>query len=100
MAQERLSLRKIREVLRLKREVGLSNRAIARACRVSNSTVAGRTYTKFCAEGEICMVLFRGNSRPGLMKHHHRLEPDPGMPCGMSLVATRYNKEYGNQQHS
>jgi transposase len=39
MAQERLTLRKIREVLRLKHEVGLSNRAIARACRVSNSTV-------------------------------------------------------------
>jgi transposase len=39
MAQERLSLRKIREVLRLKHEVGLSNRAIARACRISNSTV-------------------------------------------------------------
>ena len=32
-------MRKIREVLRLKHEVGLSNRAIARACRVSNSTV-------------------------------------------------------------
>ncbi len=39
MAQERLSLRKIREVLRLKYETGLSNRAIARACRVSNSTI-------------------------------------------------------------
>jgi transposase len=39
MTQERLSLRKIREILRLKYEVGLSNRAIARACRVSNSTV-------------------------------------------------------------
>jgi transposase len=39
MAQERLSLRKIREVLRLKHEVHLSNRAIARACRISNSTV-------------------------------------------------------------
>lgn len=39
MAQERLSVRKIREVLRLKHEVGLSNRAIARACQVSNSTV-------------------------------------------------------------
>jgi len=39
MAQERLSVRKIREVLRLKYEVGLSNRAIARACRISNSTV-------------------------------------------------------------
>jgi transposase len=39
MAQERLSMRKIREVLRLKYETGLSNRAIARACHVSNSTV-------------------------------------------------------------
>jgi transposase len=39
MAQERLSLRKIREILRLKEESGLSNRAIARACKISNSTV-------------------------------------------------------------
>jgi transposase len=39
MTQERLSVRKIREILRLKYEVGLSNRAIARACCVSNSTV-------------------------------------------------------------
>lgn len=39
MTQKRLSMRKIREVLRLKYEIGLSNRAIARACRVSNSTV-------------------------------------------------------------
>ena len=39
MAQERLTLRKIREILRLKEEAGLSNRAIARACKVSNSTV-------------------------------------------------------------
>ena len=39
MTQERLSMRKIREVLRLKHEAGLSNRAIARACCVSNSTV-------------------------------------------------------------
>ena len=39
MSQERLSMRKIREVLRLKYEIGLSNRAIARACQISNSTV-------------------------------------------------------------
>ncbi len=39
MSQERLTLRKIKEILRLKYEVGLSNRAIARACKVSNSTV-------------------------------------------------------------
>ena len=39
MAQERLTMRKIKEIIRLKEEAGLSNRAIARACKVSNSTV-------------------------------------------------------------
>ncbi len=39
MPQERLTLRKIREILRLKEQVGVSNRAIARACKISNSTV-------------------------------------------------------------
>lgn len=40
MSQERLSMRKIGEVLRLKGECGLSNRAIARSCRISHSTVS------------------------------------------------------------
>jgi transposase len=39
MTQERLTVRKIREVLRLKYESGLSNRAISGACHISNSTV-------------------------------------------------------------
>jgi len=39
MAQERLTVRKIKEILRLKHEAQLSNRAIAGACKVSNSTV-------------------------------------------------------------
>lgn len=39
MPQERLPVRKIREVIRLHFEAGLSNRAVARACQVSNSTV-------------------------------------------------------------
>lgn len=39
MTQERLTVRKVREILRLKEEAGLSNRAIARACKISNSTV-------------------------------------------------------------
>jgi transposase len=39
MPKERLTVRKIREILRLKEELKLSNRAIARACKVSNSTV-------------------------------------------------------------
>jgi len=39
MTQERLTMRKIHEVLRLKWECGLSNRAIARSCSISHSTV-------------------------------------------------------------
>ena len=39
MAQERLTMRKIKEILRLKYEAKLSNRAIAGAFNVSNSTV-------------------------------------------------------------
>jgi transposase len=48
MTHERLSVRKIREVLRLKYEAGLSNRAIARACGASNSTVG--SYVKRAKE--------------------------------------------------
>lgn len=39
MTQERLTMKKIKEILRLKHEAGLSNRAIAGACKISNSTV-------------------------------------------------------------
>jgi DNA-binding transcriptional regulator LsrR (DeoR family) len=39
MAKKRLTMKKITEVLRLKFESKLSNRAIAGACKVSNSTV-------------------------------------------------------------
>lgn len=39
MPQERLTVKKIKEVLRLKYEAELSNRVIAGACKVSNSTV-------------------------------------------------------------
>ena len=39
MSQERISMRKVSEVLRLKNECHLSNRAIARSCRISHSTV-------------------------------------------------------------
>lgn len=39
MPRERLSMRKVHEVLRLKWEAKLSNRAIARSCGISHSTV-------------------------------------------------------------
>ena len=41
MSQERLSMRKLQEVLRLKWESGLSHRAIARSCGISPATVSG-----------------------------------------------------------
>jgi IS30 family transposase len=40
MSQERLTVRKIKEILRLKYEAELSNRSIGRACRVSCSTIS------------------------------------------------------------
>lgn len=40
MAQARLSMRKIEEVLRLKYEVGLTHREIAQSCAISASTVS------------------------------------------------------------
>ena len=40
MSQERLSMRKISEALRLKWKCGLSNRSIGRSCQMSHSTVS------------------------------------------------------------
>ncbi|MEK6733038.1 MAG: helix-turn-helix domain-containing protein, partial [Candidatus Omnitrophota bacterium] len=40
MPNRRLSMRKIKEVLRLKYDCGISEREIARSCQVSRSTVA------------------------------------------------------------
>jgi len=55
MAQKRLSMRKIQEILRLKHEAGLSNRAIARACSISKETV--REYLAKAAEAGLSWPL-------------------------------------------
>ena len=39
MANKRLSMRKIKEVLRLHQEIGFSERQIAKSCDISRSTV-------------------------------------------------------------
>jgi len=39
MARRRLSMRKVKQILRLKFEVAMSNRAISRACNVGRETV-------------------------------------------------------------
>ena len=40
MPAERLSMRKIKEIFRLKWDCGLSNHKIARSCKIARSTVA------------------------------------------------------------
>lgn len=40
MPTSRLRMRQLREILRLKHEVGLTHRAIADACGVASSTVS------------------------------------------------------------
>jgi transposase len=51
MGQERLSMKKTREVLRLKLACGLSHRQIAKACGVSRPVISG--YIKKCEEAGV-----------------------------------------------
>ena len=55
MAQKRLSMRKIKEILRLKHESSLSNRAIARACSISKETV--KEYLRRASEAGVSWPL-------------------------------------------
>jgi hypothetical protein len=71
MAQERLTVRKIREVLRLHHQVGLSNRAIARTCKVSNSTVG--EYLERAEQARLGWPLSEALSDPEL---HRQLFPE------------------------
>jgi transposase len=50
MSQERLSMRKVREVLRLRYELELDHRQIAGSCRISHVTV-GKYLARFAAAG-------------------------------------------------
>ena len=51
MAGKRLSMRKTRQVFRLKWEGGLSNRAIARACKIGRATI--RDYLNRAEKAEL-----------------------------------------------
>ena len=64
MAQKRLSMRKAKEILRLKYELGLSNRQIARSCGVSRKTVA--EYIRRAEEFGITWPLAEGTDNPRL----------------------------------
>ena len=73
MTQERLTVRKIREILRLKEEAGLSNRAIARTCKISNSTVG--EYLRRAQAAELHWPLPEGLSEEELFR---KLFPESG----------------------
>ncbi len=64
MANRRLSMRKTKEVLRLKYEVGLSNRQISRSCSISPETV-GKVLRRAETAG-ITWPLPEGTSNPRL----------------------------------
>jgi len=75
MAQERLTLRKIREILRLKHEAGLSNRAIAGACKISNSTVG--EYLRRAEAAGVSWPL----AEEGEEELYRKLFPEKGWPA-------------------
>jgi len=82
MAQERLTMRKIREVLRLKRECGLSNRAIARSCSISHSTVG--EYVRRAEEAGLSWPLPEDVDEDRLFELLFPKPPAPGsrsIPC-------------------
>jgi len=77
MTQERLSVRKIREILRLQ-GAGLSNRAIARACRISNSTVG--EYLRRAEAASLHWPLPEGLSEDELFQKLFPLSVTEGVP--------------------
>ena len=113
MPQERLSLHTIREILRLKYENHLSNRAIARACRVSNSTVgdylvrAEHAGVKWplgenCSETDLHQKLFPEEEKPVAserpipnLEEIHRELSRHGMT--MMLLWREYREKYPNR---
>ena len=89
MSQKRLSMRKVREVLRLKFELKLDNRQIAASCKISHVTV-GKYLARFAAaglnwplpaeldDGQIMRRLY-GRAEP--QRESARSLPDPAMLC-------------------
>ena len=57
MANRRLSMRKIKEVLRLRWELGLGRRQTGRICSISHNTVA--EYEQRALDGRAVLALYR-----------------------------------------
>jgi hypothetical protein len=70
MSQERLTVRKIREILRLKYELGLTKREVGRACRVSCN--AGYWFTLFTTMQNYArqyLALLKANEGSRILEH-------------------------------
>jgi transposase len=83
---ERLSMRKIKEVLRLKFELGFANRQIARSCSINHSTVADYLY-RAKAAGLGQWPLPDGLDEAGLEK---RLFPPVALRAGQPRAAPNW----------
>jgi len=82
VAAERLSMRKIKEVLRLKWEQGLTDRTIARSLSIARSTVG--EYLRRARDGGLCWPLPAELDEAELER---RLFPQaPGVPAGSRLL--------------
>jgi transposase len=81
MAQKRLSMRKLKEILRLRYEAKLSNRAIARACSVSKDTV--REYLCKASEAGLSWPLPEGLSEEDLERQLFPVEVNFGEKRGL-----------------
>jgi transposase len=75
MATERLSMRKIEEVLRLKAELGLSDRQIAKSCSIGRTTVA--EYLKRAKRAGLSWPLPKCLSEAGLERLLFPATPSP-----------------------
>ena len=92
MAKERLSMRKIREILRLKYDCNLTDRQIAKSCSVARSTVANYLsriksaglkwpISENLSDTDIYNLMYksRGN-RPGIKRNMPPMEYNGGHP--------------------
>ena len=117
MAQERLSMRKINEVLRLKYDCGLSHRQIAASCQMAQSTVtlylqraksAGLTWplaedlTEEAIEAKLfpqaVATRFRPQERPppDFARVHEELRTHQKVNLTLDLLWREYKDQYPN----
>jgi len=80
MGAERLPMRQIREILRLKHEQGLRHRAIARACGVDVGTVS-----EYLGRAQ------RAGLGWPLPPEQRSVSPEPGSPAGKASISLACN---------